>query len=240
MRALLLAGGLGTRLRPLTDRLPKCLVPIHGVPLLDYWLNLLLPGGIDQVLINTHYLAEQVVDHVAASRWRHRITLCHEASLLGTAGTILHNRQFFGEGALMVAHADNLTSFDVAAFMQAHAHRPEGIEATMMTFRTDHPQSCGIVELDADQIVTAMHEKQPNPPGNLANGAIYIFEPTIFATIARMDSAMPDISLDLLPTLMGAMQAYHNDIYLRDIGNMASLRLAEQEFPLSSSKRVGT
>ena len=68
MRALLLAAGLGTRLRPITDTTPKCLVPIHGKPLLEYWLDLLLSAGIDRILINTHYLAEAVRDYVAATR----------------------------------------------------------------------------------------------------------------------------------------------------------------------------
>lgn len=231
MHAILLAGGLGTRLRPLTDHTPKCLVPINGVPLLDYWLDLLLPNGIDAVLINTHYLPEQVAAHVANSRWRDRITLSHEPELLGTAGTLLRNRDFVGNKPFLAAHADNLTRFDLRGFLRAHANRAEGVVATMMTFDSDHPQSCGIVELDDNHIVTAMHEKQPNPPGTLANGAIYIFDPSVFATIRTIDNPMPDISTDLLPLLMGRIQAYHNATYLRDIGTPHSLRLAEQEFP---------
>src|SRR6185436_15356190 len=114
MRALLLAAGLGTRLRPLTDSVPKCLVPVQGRPLLDYWLELLAPGGIERMLINTHYLPQQVRDFVARSRWREGITLVHEEKLLGTGGTVLANRAFFGAAAFMVAHADNLTRFDPA------------------------------------------------------------------------------------------------------------------------------
>ena len=70
MKALLLAAGLGTRLRPLTDRTPKCLVPVLGKPLLEYWLDMLLGGGIAEVLVNTHHLAEQVEAYREASRWR--------------------------------------------------------------------------------------------------------------------------------------------------------------------------
>src|SRR5688572_30374554 len=106
MRALLLAGGLGTRLRPLTDRIPKCLVPIHGKPLLEYWLDLLFQGGVETALVNTHYLPEPVRAFVEASHWRDRITLVHEDVLLGTGGTVLRNREFFGGEAFIVAHAD--------------------------------------------------------------------------------------------------------------------------------------
>src|SRR5258707_15359828 len=89
MRALLLAAGLGSRLRPITATTPKCMVMINGRPLLDYWLELLFGAGVERVLINTHWLAEQVDAHVKASRWTSRIDLIHEGKLLGTGGTVL-------------------------------------------------------------------------------------------------------------------------------------------------------
>ena len=157
MRALVLAAGLGTRLRPLTDHLPKCLVPIHGKPLLSYWLDRLLSGDIERVLINTHYLPDAVTRFVAQSAWRDRITLVHEDVLLGTGGTLLQNSDFFSSDPFIVAHADNLTQFDLAAFMNRHARRPAGVEMTMMTFETDAPQTCGIVEEDERGIVVGFH-----------------------------------------------------------------------------------
>ena len=147
MRALVLAAGLGTRLRPLTETLPKCLVPIHGVPLLEYWLTLLLSRGIERVLVNTGYLAEQVRVHVARSRWRDGVDLVHETDLLGTGGTVLSNRAFFGGGPFLVAHGDNLSRFDPAAFIARHRARPAGCDITMMTFDTDSPRSCGSTEV---------------------------------------------------------------------------------------------
>ena len=124
MRALLLAAGLGTRLRPLTLTVPKCLVPIHGKPLLDYWLDHVFAAGIDRVLINTHWLADAVERHVAASPWRDRIDLVQEDELLGTAGTVAANRDWLGNDPFLLAHADNLTDFDVRNFAQRHAARP--------------------------------------------------------------------------------------------------------------------
>src|SRR5262245_38307974 len=126
MRALLLAAGLGTRLRPLTDHTPKCLVEIAGTPLLAYWFDMLLSGGVERVLVNTHYLAERVREFVSASHWGNRVELTHEDVLLGTGGTVLRNRSFFGRQPFLVAHADNLSRFDVRAFMDRHRDRPLG------------------------------------------------------------------------------------------------------------------
>src|SRR6266542_2440526 len=122
MRALLLAAGIGSRLRPITDTIPKCMVPIHGRPLIDYWLDLLfVDGAAGRALINTHYLSEVVAAHVAQSRWRDRVDLAYEPTLLGTAGTIQANRNYFGAASFLVAHADNLTQLDASAFAAAHA-----------------------------------------------------------------------------------------------------------------------
>ncbi len=101
-RALLLAGGYGTRLRPLTDTLPKCLVPIHGKPLLSYWLDLLFESGVERALINTHYLPDQVRSFRDQSPWRERIDLAHEDTILGTAGTVRENRGLFWRSSACV------------------------------------------------------------------------------------------------------------------------------------------
>ncbi len=230
MKALLLAAGLGTRLRPITDNVPKCLVPIHGKPLLEYWLDMLLPNGIERVLINTHYLPHAVRAFVAGSRWRDSIDMVHEEILLGTGGTVLKNRDFLAGGPFMVVHADNLTRFDVKAFISAHANRPAGVDITMMTFDTDVPQTCGIVELDERGVVIRFHEKVATPPSNHANAAVYIFEPSVIDFLASLGREVIDISTEVLPRYLGRMQAFHNSDYHRDIGTPESLALAEREF----------
>jgi mannose-1-phosphate guanylyltransferase len=230
MRALLLAGGLGTRLRPLTNHVPKCLVAIRGKPLLQWWFELLFPAGIEAALVNTHYLPQPVRDFVAASQWRDRVTLVHEDELLGTGGTVLRNRDYFGREAFMVAHADNLTRFDLAAFIARHRRRPPGCEMTMMTFDTDDPRNCGIVEEDAAGIVRAFHEKVANPPGNHANAAVYIFEPGVVDFIAGLDKPVVDLSTEVIPQFIGRIATFHNAGYHRDIGSPESLARAEREF----------
>ena len=230
MRALLLAAGLGTRLRPITDKVPKCLVPIHGKPLLGYWLDILLSNGVERVLINTHYLPQPVRDFVAASVWHDAIDTVHEDELLGTGGTVVKNRDFSKGEALMVAHADNLTRFKPSEFLAAHINRNKSCELTMMTFDTDMPQSCGVVELDAHGVVQAFHEKVTNPPGSRANAAVYIFEPSVLDYIASLRKDFCDISIEVLPNFIGRIQTFHNADYHRDIGTLESLALAEREF----------
>lgn len=230
MRALLLAAGLGTRLRPLTDNVPKCLVLIHDKPLLAYWLDALLPAGIERILINTHYLPDAVSRFIATSPWRDSIDIVHEERLLGTGGTVLLNRSFFNNQPFIVAHADNLTRFDVSAFIVAHARRPTGVEMTMMTFDTDAPQTCGIVEQDARGVVTAFHEKSATPPGNRANAAVYIFEPSVISFLEGLGRSVIDLSTEVLPHYLGRIQTFHNADYHRDIGNLESLALAHREF----------
>lgn len=232
MRALLLAAGFGTRLRPITDHIPKCLVPICGKPLLGYWLDLLLPNGVDRVLINTHYLPGAIQSYVAASPWRDSIDLVHEDELLGTGGTVLRNRNFFRNEPFIVAHADNLTRFDTRSFLEAHARRPIGVEITMMTFDTDIPKTCGIVEQDERGVVTAFHEKSVSPPGNRANAAVYIFEPLVVDFLAGIGREVIDLSLEVLPHYvdLGHIQTFHNVDYHRDIGTLESLACAEREF----------
>jgi mannose-1-phosphate guanylyltransferase len=230
MRALLLAAGLGTRLQPITRSLPKCLVPIRGRPLMDYWFDRLFASGlVERALVNTHYLARQVEEHVAKSPWAERIDLVYEAELLGTAGTIKANRDYFGNDSFMVAHADNLTTFNVAHFIEAHAARPPSCAMTMLTFRTDDPRSCGIVEVDAAGVVKGFHEKVDNPPGDLANAAVYLLAPEVADFIAGFDKRVIDLSTEVIPHFVGRILVVVDGGYHRDIGTIESLRRAERD-----------
>lgn len=230
MKALLLAAGLGTRLRPITNTIPKCLVQIHGKPLLGYWLDMLFTAGVERILVNTHYLPEAVNSFIAGSRWKDVVDLIYEEELLGTGGTILKNRAFLQDHPFLVAHADNLTRFDVNAFASKHMHRPPNVEITMMTFATDAPSSCGIVELDDLGTVTAFHEKVSNPPGNHANAAVYIFQPTVIDYIESQKKPFVDVSTEVIPKFLGRIHTYHNSDYHRDIGTPESLAAAEHEY----------
>jgi mannose-1-phosphate guanylyltransferase len=237
MRALLLAAGLGTRLRPLTDTVPKCLVPVRGQPLLGIWFGLLFrSGAIERALVNTHWLAPEVERFVAASPWAGRVDLVHEPGLLGTGGTVLANRAWFGEGPFLVAHADNLTDFDVTGLVAAHARRPAGCAITMLAFRTDSPQSCGILETDARGVVRAFHEKVEDPPGDLANAAVYVFEPEVIEAAAGLGRPVVDLSTEVIPRFLGRILAVETRGYHRDVGTPEALGRAEAEWRLPAER----
>lgn len=229
MKALLLAAGYGTRLRPVTDVIPKCLVQIDGKPLLEYWLENLSKVGIEEFLINTSYLSEQVEEFVKNSKYRDKVTLVHENELLNTGGTLLANEKFFDDEAFMLVHADNLSFGDFEDFIESHKNKPLGCEMTMMLFKSDTPSSCGVVKLDENDIVQEFYEKVENPPSNLANGAVYICEPNIFEFLHSLGRDEIDFSNDVLPNYIGKINTYLNNIYHRDIGTRESYALAQQE-----------
>jgi len=227
MRAILLAAGFGTRLRPVTDHVPKALVPVDGRPLLDYWLHSLFSSGFEEILINTHYLPDQVTELVANSAFRDRVVVVHEETLLGTAGTLRQNAAFCSGAPCLVAHADNLCICDFNAFKAAHASRPADAAMTMMTFEAPDPTQCGIVKCDEHGLVQEFHEKVPNPPGTRASAAVYIMEPEIIRFIEEMEDATPDLSVDVVPHFLGRIYAWHNDRYHMDIGTLQTFGMAQ-------------
>ena len=220
MKALLLAAGLGTRLRPLTDHTPKCLMPIKGQPLLDIWLERLSQAGIEPFLINAHYLYEQVESYIQASAYRDVVTLSYEPVLLGTAGTLITNLLFFENEDGLLIHADNYCLEDFKKFVDAHENRPPYCVMTMMTFRTDSPSNCGIVEIDEDGVVIGFHEKVSNPPGNLANGAIYILSGQFFDILRSELMDASDFSTEILCKLLGKIFTFETIEPLVDIGTV--------------------
>ena len=226
MKAILLAAGFGTRLMPLTKKTPKCLIPIKGQPLLDIWLKRLTQFGIGPFLVNTHYLANQVEDYVKNSGYSNQIKLVNESILLGTAGTLIKNLDFFmGEDGLLI-HSDNYCLADFNAFLKAHQNRPKKCLLTMMTFRTDNPTSCGIVELNEQGIVTGFHEKVSHPPGNLANGAIYILSGELLRTLSKNLHKTKDFSTEILNHLIGRIYSYETHELFIDIGTPETYKKA--------------
>ncbi len=231
--AVLVAAGIGSRLAPLTQALPKCLMPIGGRPLLGYWLKMLREAGVTDIVVNLHHHAELVREYLRRGPYADAVTPAFEPHLLGTGGTLLHHRARFS-GTRLFAHADNLTLFSPRAFFEAHRARPNGAVMTMMTFVTDAPQECGIVELNGGGTVVALHEKSANPPGNLANAAVYMVEPDVIEFMAKLGKQVIDFSTEVLPHFVGRIHTFHNGRYHRDIGTVASLLRAQFEFPIAA------
>jgi mannose-1-phosphate guanylyltransferase len=124
-------------------------------------------------------------------------------------------------------HADNFIQCNFDDFLQFHhARRPEHCPITMMTFTTQTPSTCGIVELDKDKIVIGFHEKLKDPPGNLANGAIYLLEPEVLKWICDRPE-ITDFSTQVLPQFIGRIATWHNQGVHIDIGSIHALRLVQ-------------
>lgn len=226
MKAFLLAAGLGTRLRPLTDTVPKCLVEVGGRTMLDLWLDALTGAGVDEVLVNTHHLAEQVEAHVASRGAPPTVRLSHEPVLLGSAGTLMANRRLVDdEDMFLVVNADNLTDFDLSLLIDAH--RSGDTVATLCVFRSSRPSECGIVEV-SDGRVVGFVEKPAHPRGNLANAGLYAFSPRVIDDIT--DPLPCDIGFHLLPRLVGRARAVElGSASFLDIGTPAALARARGE-----------
>ena len=229
IKALLLAAGLGTRLRPLTDEWPKCLMPIGDRPLLEYWLETVHSANVNDVIVNLHHHSEIVREFLNRPRFKDRVSYVYEESLLGTAGTLIVNREYFRDCTTLLVHADNWCQCNFTNFLNFHhEHRPEHCPITMMTFESTTPETCGIVETDSEGIVCAIHEKSDNPPGNKANGAVYLLEPEILKWIED-NPETTDFSTEVLPNFMGHIFTWHNYGIHRDIGALPMLRLAQSD-----------
>ena len=231
VRALLLAAGLGTRLAPFTDRLPKCLMPVGGIPLLEHWLYALHCVGIPDVLVNVHHHRDMVDKFLQREVFKNWVSAVYESDLLGTAGTLRTNSDFFRGQTIFLAHADNWCQCDLKQFLYFHNRcRPIGTLITMMTFRTDAPGECGIVTLNDSGIVKEFIEKSKDPHGNLANGAVYLLEPEVLAWI-KQQSRITDFSTEVLPHYMGRIATWENTNVHRDIGSINNLLKAQTDAP---------
>lgn len=235
VKVLLLAAGLGTRLRPVTDAIPKCLVPIAGRPLLDYWSDRLAEAGIREALINTHTHADQVRSHIGRSNQGGgvRFSEFHEPRLLGSAGTIAANPAYASDAdAIVVIYADNLSDVDLHGLLSFHASHPDPL--SMLLFRAADPSACGIVELDAAARVVSFVEKPPLPRSDLANAGVYVLDAAAYREIGHM--AVVDLGFDVLPRFVGRMRGWLWAGYHQDIGTHENLERARREFPLRSLK----
>lgn len=229
VKALLLAAGFGSRLQPLTNIWPKCLMPIGGIPLLEYWLEELDQLNIHDVLVNTHFHSEKVQSFLNREIYKDWIVHKYEQRLLGTAGTLFANVEYFVGSTVLFIHGDNWCQCNFQEFLYYHFfQRPKNTLMTMMTFLTDSPKTCGIVELDADGVVQGFHEKVVNPPGNLANASVYLLDPEILDLIKERPQA-EDFDIDIIPELLGKIATWENIGIHRDIGSQDSLLIAQQD-----------
>jgi mannose-1-phosphate guanylyltransferase len=223
---MLLAAGLGTRLRPITYEVPKPLVPVLGTPVMEHIVRLLARHGFDDVVSNLHYFPDQIERRFGdGSRWGVRLSYSYEEELLGTAGGVRNVRDHFGDETFLIISGDALTDIDLTALW--NAHREQGGIATLSLKRVDDPSQIGVVILGEDCRVQGFQEK-PDPAealSDLGNCGIYVMEPEIFDHFP--DRPFVDWALDVFPTLLEqdvAFYGYEISEYWNDIGNIPEFR----------------
>jgi len=227
MKAFLLAAGLGTRLKPLTDTTPKCLVPICGKPLLGWWFDLFEQHGVDNILLNLYHLGGKVEEFIDNYKGSIKIQLFWEKELLGSGGTLTANKEFVAnEKDFLIAYADNLTNYNLSDLI--NFHRSNNKLLSMALFETDKPKEKGIVKLNTNQTIISFVEKPVNPKSNLANAGIYIADPQVIDLLPMNKNS--DIGFDLLPKLVGKMSGWKSTGYLKDIGTIKHFNEAQVEW----------
>ena len=156
MKAMILAAGLGTRLRPLTATTPKPLLPVGDTPLIVWNLLLLRQYGIHEVIINLHYLGHMIQQALGdGSRWDMQLTYSHEPVILGTGGGLKAAESFFAGEDFLVLNGDTLIELDLDDILQLHASR--GALATMVLREDPHVEQWGVVETTEDDRVLTIN-----------------------------------------------------------------------------------
>lgn len=152
----------------------------------------------------------------------------YEESLLGTAATLITNKSFFKNSLGLLLHADNFTNIDLENLINAHKNKPKKCILTMLTFSSKEPKKCGIVQFDNQGVMTAFHEKSNNPQGNIANGAVYVFEDDFLDWLTIKNKDARDFSTEVIPKLVGKIFTFHTESIYIDIGTPLSLEEARK------------
>ena len=220
MKALILAGGLGTRLRPLTYTRPKHLLPIANRPHIEHVFDLLEACGVDEVVLLTSYLAEQFGSVIGAAAARGLcVQVAHEHEPLGTAGAFKNAQSLVGDETFLAFNGDILSDIDLQLVLEFHRDRKA--EATIVLTPVEDPSAFGVVPTDETGRVLGFIEKPPRheSPTNLINAGIYVFEPSILDRIPA--GAVYSAERELFPALVeeGApLYATPTSAYWMDIG----------------------
>ncbi|MFD2169442.1 sugar phosphate nucleotidyltransferase [Tumebacillus lipolyticus] len=225
MKAVILAGGKGSRLRPLTCNKPKPMVPLLGQPCMGYAIDLLRSAGVEEIAVTLQYLPDVIRDYFGDGA-EHGVSMCYyeESTPLGTAGSVKHAQEFLDE-TFLVMSGDALTDFDLLQALQDH--KEKGAAATILLTRVDSPLEFGVVITETDGRIVRFLEKPSwgEVFSDMVNTGIYILERDVLELIPAGREF--DFSKDLFPILM--QRGYHLNGYVAagywsDIGNLAQYR----------------
>lgn len=208
MKAVVLSAGKGTRLYPLTETVPKPMLPVRGKPVLEHNIELLKRHGVDEICINLHHKPEVIRDYFGnGEKWGVRIHYSFEPELLGTAGAVKGFETILGKSPFFVIYGDNFTDYDLSKMQRFHEEK-KGV-ATIAVFEKEDVRSSGVLWIDKDGKVMKFIEKPKDlvVDSKLVNAGIYILDAEVFSWIPR--GKFSDFGLDVFPALLQAQKALY-------------------------------
>ena len=226
MKAVIIAGGLGTRLRPLTYSVPKPIVPLANRPFVVHQIEHLIKHGVDEIILNLHYLSHEIKKILDDGReWGIKIHYSLEEHPLGTAGAVKNAEKFFGDEPMVVFNGDILTDINISKVV--NFHRDKGARVTLSLTEVEDPTSFGLVLVDQNGRVTDFIEK---PSWNVVtaktiNAGIYVIDPKIFKDVPKGE--VYSFERELYPALLEKGESifgYISDAFWMDIGNCVKYR----------------
>ena len=227
-KALLLADELGIRIRPLTDVVPKCLIPIGGRPLLDYWVESLIEAGISEARIHSHAHIERTREHIRSINAAVRLSLVepYESALMSLAGTVAVDSDLADDAdEIVIINAGSLSDIDLRPLIAFH--RQHGDPVTMVLVRTPDPHACGVADSDTKGRMVSFVDKMKTSNDDLLNAGLYVVDARAYREIAAMGPLNP--SVDVLPKFVGRMRGWVWGGYYLDIETRDTLERARRE-----------
>lgn len=231
MKAVVMAGGEGSRLRPITANRPKPLVPVGNLPIMAHILEVLRRNDITDVLVTLHYLADEVQGYFGdGSDFGVNLTYSIEDIPLGTAGSVKKAESFLQGEPFLIISGDALTDCDLKGAVEFH--RLQAAEATIVLSRVSDPSEFGMVTLDDQDRVTALSEKPAwsHVSSDTVNTGIYVIEPRVLDLLAP--GKRYDWSRDVFPMLLASgskIVGFTADGYWCDVGTIEQYREAQQK-----------
>jgi NDP-sugar pyrophosphorylase family protein len=227
MKAMILAAGEGTRLRPLTLTVPKPMIPIVGVPLLARTIDWLAGQGVSEVAVNLYHRPQSILDYFGDLWHGVRLHYFCEDVLRGTAGGVKGAEEVLSDAPFYVIYGDNLIDADLRRLASFHAEHDGA--ASVALFHHPNPSAAGIVGVDAHGRITRFVEKPPPDQvfSDTANAGVYVLDPSVFAAIPNDQPS--DFGKDIFPRLLAQGMVLYGTMlggYLQDTGTPDTYRQA--------------
>jgi len=231
MKAFILAGGLGTRLRLVTEDIPKAMVEIGGKPALEHLINLCFRHHITDIVIGVHHLSEKIRDYFGdGNTFNVSIKYSYEPQMMGDAGAMKHASALLGQDAFVVLNGDVITNVDLTAM--AAFHKEKAGLGTFLVHSTDHPYDSDLVRYDRDFLITEFFRPKPGDAFEpVSKSGTHMFQSSVLDFIPQGTGY--SLGKELIPDLLSKkrpLYAYYSDCYSKDMGTLERLTQVQEDY----------